>query len=194
MDLRTPLLNLLQTYHSFFPEEKKHLNQIREFILSTPHCFKRSHLAGHITGSAWIVDPTGKKTLLTHHKKLGKWLQLGGHADGNSDVLGVALREATEESGLTRIEPVSREIFDVDIHPIPARKNEPEHFHYDIRFVCRADDSKPLVRNAESKELAWVPLDLIENYSKEESLLRMRRKWRAFIPAPLPSRPSGSFQ
>jgi 8-oxo-dGTP pyrophosphatase MutT (NUDIX family) len=178
MDLRTPLLNLLQTYHSFFPEEKKHLNQIREFILSTPHCFKRSHLAGHITGSAWIVDPTGKKTLLTHHKKLGKWLQLGGHADGNSDVLGVALREATEESGLTRIEPVSREIFDVDIHPIPARKNEPEHFHYDIRFAMQANGGEDFVVSPESRELAWVPVDQVEKWSKEESLLRMARKWR----------------
>ena len=91
---------------------------------------------GHITGSAWVVDPAGSRLLLTHHRKLGKWLQLGGHSDGEPDTLAVALREAREESGL-RVRPISNAVLDIDIHTIPALKGEPAHLHYDVRFALR---------------------------------------------------------
>lgn len=149
---------------------------IIEFVKSYPNCFDRSLLIGHITGSAFIINKGKNKTLLTHHHKLEKWLQLGGHSDGDPDTVNVALREAEEESGLKKIIPLSSEIFDVDVHEIPARKDEPAHFHYDIRFLFEADDSEPLVISSESKDLAWIPLDRIEEYTREESVLRMVRK------------------
>src|SRR5215510_11521790 len=94
---------------------------LRQFVAANPNCFERSLQIGHVTGSAWIVDLDRTHALLTHHRKLNKWLQLGGHADGDPDILRVALREAREESNLDAIRPVSENIFDVDIHVIPAR-------------------------------------------------------------------------
>ena len=132
------------------------------FIEREPGCLLRACVPGHLTGSAWIVDTARERTLLTHHLKLEKWLQLGGHADGDGDLLAVAMREGSEESGLARLRPVSAEIFDVDRHWIPARK---------------ADPSEPLVRAVnESKELAWVPVNGVTALNPEESMARMVRK------------------
>src|SRR5882724_8687217 len=90
--------------------------EIIRFTQAHADCLLRSCAPGHLTGSAWIVSPDRTRTLLTHHHKLDKWLQLGGHADGDGDLLAVALREAREEGGLTRLRPVSTEIFDFDRH------------------------------------------------------------------------------
>jgi len=147
------------------------------FIATEPQCLWRTCAPGHLTGSAWIVDATRSRTLLTHHLKLEKWLQLGGHADGDGDLLAVALREGREESGLTTLQPVTGSVFDVDRHGILARKTEPAHWHYDVRFMIEADDLEPLVLAAnESKELAWVELARVTELNAEESMARMVRK------------------
>ncbi len=173
---RELLLEQLRTYIASDLHENEMRERIICFIAEYEDCFERTQLSGHITASALIVNKQRTKTLLTHHHKLEKWLQLGGHSDGDPDPLNVAMREAEEESGLKDVLPVSKKIFDVDVHAIPARKNEPEHFHYDIRFLFEADDAQPLVISAESKELAWIPLNEIELYTTEESMLRMVRK------------------
>ena len=176
-DKRYPLIQLLSVYKPADAADDARRSHVKDFVESTPDCFERTHVAGHITGSAWVVDKTGEKVLLTHHKKLGKWLQLGGHADGNPDVLATALREAEEESSLPNLKPVSNAIFDVDVHSIPARPEEPEHLHYDIRFLVRATGQEKFTVSDESNTLAWVTLGNVPNLSKEESLLRMLRKW-----------------
>lgn len=150
--------------------------RLAEFVSTYENCFERTLLIGHVTGSAWIVDRDRTHVLLTHHRKLDKWLQLGGHADGDSDVLRVAMREAEEESGLTTLQPVHREIFDVDIHLIPLRKTEPEHFHYDVRYALEADRAEPIRVSDESHDLRWVPVDEVAGLTAEESVLRMVRK------------------
>jgi ADP-ribose pyrophosphatase YjhB (NUDIX family) len=114
--------------------------------------------------------------LLTHHFKLDRWLQLGGHADGDPDILRVALSEAREESGLESIRPLSDAVFDVDVHPIPARGNEPRHLHYDVRFLLEADADAPLIISSESKDLAWVSLAEINQIAVERSIARMVAK------------------
>jgi len=177
--MKESLPSLLSTYRETFPHESPTVDIIIQFIERNPEGFQRKNLEGHVTGSAWVVDPAGEKVLLTHHKKLGKWLQLGGHADGEKDVLRVAIREAQEESGLAGLVPVSEQIFDVDIHAIPERPGEPSHFHYDIRFAVKASKTEPLVVSGESRELAWVPISDLARYSGEESLLRMKRKWES---------------
>lgn len=146
------------------------------FVETEPNCAERTLAQGHLTGSAWIVDPSRTRTLLTHHRKLGKWLQLGGHADGDLDLLAVALREGREESGLATLRPVARELFDVDRHWIPPRETEPGHWHYDLRFLVEADPSEPLVLSDESHELAWIEIRRMAEYNPEESMLRMARK------------------
>ena len=115
--------------------------------------------------------------LLTHHRKLNIWVQLGGHSDGDSDSLSVALREATEESGLA-VEAVSERIFDIDCHQIPARKGEPAHLHYDVRFWLRARSTEFTVTE-ESHALRWLSADELEQVTSEESVMRMRAKWLA---------------
>jgi len=152
--------------------------EFAEFAAAHADCLLRSCVPGHFTGSAWVLDAGRRRTLLTHHRKLDKWLQLGGHADGDADLAAVALREAQEESGLAGVKLVTPEIFDIDRHLIPARKDEPAHWHYDVRFVLEADPAEPLVVTSESKDLAWVELTAVERLNPEESMLRMVRRTR----------------
>jgi 8-oxo-dGTP pyrophosphatase MutT (NUDIX family) len=158
-------------------------------VTAHPDCFERTHRAGHVTGSAWVVDRAGEAAVLTHHRKLGKWLQLGGHADGDSDIRRVARREAVEESGLTEIESASDRIYDVDVHEIPARGAEPAHLHYDVRFAFYADRNARPAASEESHAVAWVPLAEIERFAIDDSVRRLAAKTRSLTtPKPNPSR------
>lgn len=170
---RDPLLALLAAYRSLDEEDAASCRRIADFVRAHPDCFERSLLVGHVTGSAWIVDPARSRCLLTHHRKLDRWLQLGGHADGQSDVLAVAMREAREESGLRSLRVVDAAVFDCDVHWIPERKQEPGHWHHDVRFLLEADPDEPLVVSAESKDLAWVSLDEVPRLADDASVLRM---------------------
>jgi 8-oxo-dGTP pyrophosphatase MutT (NUDIX family) len=178
---RENALALLRTHAvmSRDPHEAAMIEATRAFVEAEPECLQRTCVSGHLTGSAWIVDASRTRTLLTHHRKLDKWLQLGGHADGDPDLAAVAFREAQEESGLMRLRLVSTALFDLDRHVIPARRTEPQHFHYDFRFLIEADPREPLVLSSESRELAWVPLKDVAQLNPEESMLRMVRKTMA---------------
>lgn len=180
---REPILKLLRAHaaKNLDAHEAAMAGEMIRFVEAHENCAERSLLTGHLTGSAWIVDAARRRTLLTHHRKLDKWLQLGGHADGELDLASVAMREAEEESGLkslrlARDENGAAVIFDVDRHRIPARGAEPEHWHYDVRFVVEADPDEPLVVTAESKDLAWVDVADVKRLNPEESMLRMVRK------------------
>jgi 8-oxo-dGTP pyrophosphatase MutT (NUDIX family) len=178
-----PVLKLLRAHatRAVDPHEIAMTTEIIRFAESHADCLHRSCLPGHLTGSAWIVSPDRKRTLLTHHHKLDKWLQLGGHADGDGDLVAVALREAREESGLTRLRVVSGDIFDADRHWIPERKTEPGHYHHDLRFMIEADPDEPLVISSESKDLAWVDVATVTTLNAEESMARMVRKTLAMM-------------
>ena len=177
---RTEVLQLLQAHagRPLDPHEAAMTAETIRFVEAHADCLQRTQLSGHLTGSAWVVDAGRTRTLLTHHRKLDKWLQLGGHADGDPDLLAVALREAREESGLTRLRPVTREIFDLDRHWIPERKAEPAHWHYDLRFMIEADPAEPLTVTNESKDLAWVEISKVTGLNPEESMARMVRKMK----------------
>ena len=176
---RDPLLEALADYLGRYPSEREVTERFAAFVRDYPDCFQRSLSIGHVTGSAWIVNATGDSVLLTHHRKLNRWLQPGGHADGDSDVLAVALREAMEETGLDPLEPVSAAIFDLDIHPIPARGTEPQHEHFDIRFLIHHSGDGAFAVSEESHDLAWVPLDSLSDYTDEPSMHRMAQKLRS---------------
>lgn len=172
---RDPLLELLRRYVPPTTDRASELERIISFVEREAACAERSHQFGHLTGSAWVVNKTRTMALLLHHRKLNRWMQPGGHADGDLDLLAVALREAREESGLRSIEPVSGEVFDVDIHEIPPFKDIPAHYHFDVRFLLVADDSEVLSQNDESNEVKWIELSEIGRYTDEESVLRMAR-------------------
>ena len=181
-DNRQPLLQLLNDYVARYPGESGMVQRYLDFVQANPNCFARSLLIGHVTGSAFLLDSGCKQVLLTHHAKLDRWLQPGGHADGESNVASVAMQEALEESGLPDIEFVTSELLDVDIHAIPARKDEPEHFHYDCRFLLKSSGSDQFVVSEESHDLAWVPFESLTRYTDEESILRMLAKTMDILP------------
>jgi len=146
------------------------------FIASHPDCLLRSCVPGHLTGSAWVMNRSRTKVLLILHRKLGRWLNPGGHADGDPNLPGVGLREALEESGLTGVRLVSRAVFDFDRHWIPDYKGIPGHYHYDFRFLCEADDAEPLRITEESDDLAWVDLAKVPTLNSEKSMQRLLAK------------------
>ncbi|OOG75254.1 NUDIX hydrolase [Algoriphagus sp. A40] len=173
---RITLRNQLEIYRTPYEEESEFIADFAE-LTHDPLAYKRERLEGHFTASAWIVNQRRTHTLLTLHRKLGRWLQLGGHADGNEDLLEVALNEASEESGLTSLKLVDLTIFDLDKHIIPQRPHVQEHFHYDVRYLFEADINEPLVMSDESISLAWITFDsVVDMIGYNPSILRMLEK------------------
>lgn len=175
MESRPELVEALCAYTTNYHEEAVFIDRFLS-LLKDNNCYKRTHLPGHLTGSAWIIDPTHTKVVLTHHAKLNKWLQPGGHADGDENILRVALKETEEETGLVSLKFLLQGIFDIDIHTIPERKDFPQHNHYDIRFLFEANDVEPLLISEESHDLAWINLNELAIYNNNQSLLRMAEK------------------
>ncbi|QQP96669.1 NUDIX hydrolase [Lysobacter enzymogenes] len=192
-DAIAELRSTLTDYARRWPEEAEHtapflqlLSEAEDFDAAhdaAQHMpadpFRRDRLAGHFTGGAWLVDRAGARVLLTHHRKLGRWLQLGGHADGDRDMAAVALKEAEEESGLSGLR-VDAELFDLDRHWIPERRDVPGHWHYDLRYVVHAGDDETFVVSEESLDLAWRGIDeVLSDPDSDESMRRLARKWLA---------------
>lgn len=176
---RKHIIDKLRSYELTNPKDRETVTQFLQFIERNPNCFERSLKEGHITGSAWLLDSEKKKALLMHHKKLNKWLQLGGHADGDSNILRVALRESKEESGIDQIKSLSEEIFDLDIHLIPSRKEEPEHYHYDIRYLFQVVKNDSYTVNHESNDMKWFTADELSHMDLDSSMKKLLAKWQA---------------
>lgn len=184
---------LMPSFHSesWFSEERelKTLNEMKAFFHQETNPFERSCLKGHFTASCLLVNPKTKQFVLTHHRKLGLWLQLGGHADGMENLAEVALKEAEEESGLKKLS-FSRSLMsegnplpvDFDIHVIPASKKDPEHLHLDVRFIVEAEDCALKISD-ESLDLKWFTAEEAGEVSDEESLLRLIKKYEFLVKA-----------
>lgn len=173
-----PLLQALDAYADSGADPVL-VSMFADFARMHADGFERSCRSGHFTGSAWLVSADGSRVLLTHHRKLGRWLQLGGHADGDPDLAAVALREAEEESGLSGLQ-VEPAIFDLDRHWIPERGAEPGHWHYDVRYVVRATAGEDFAVGPESLALAWCGIAaLAADADADPSLARMAARWLA---------------
>lgn len=176
---RQQILNLLENYQKskWFQEcEKSLTKEFIHFINSNSRCFERSLKTGHLTASCWLWNYDQTACLFTHHKKLNKWLQLGGHADGDSDLLKVALKEAVEESGIAQIEVVDPQIFDLSIHQIPENAKESAHLHYDVRFILKVAQNLPFTISDESNDLKWIGVEEMTSAYLDPSILKMRNK------------------
>ena len=173
---RQQLIEQLSAYLSTFIEEQVFVKEFLK-LLHSSRCYHRDHLPGHITGSAWIVDKDSSHILMLHHVKLNKWLQPGGHADGEENIYAVALKEAEEETGIKELKLLIPGIFDIDIHPIPARNDFPEHLHYDVRFIFRANKKSSIQVSTESHDVKWIPIQDVPKLSQHNaSILRMIQK------------------
>lgn len=157
-------------------DELKKIDKVIDFVNEYPNCFERTNSIGHITGSAWLLNPSMDKALLMHHKKLNMWLQLGGHADGDGDILQVSLKEAEEESGIEDIVPLSGDIFDLDIHWVDHKCPHGFHYHFDIRFLLKAN-TENYVQNHESLGLKWHTFSEIINSNYDAGVKRLAYKW-----------------
>lgn len=175
------IITHLQNYDPENPSEKDFKHKMLQLLTNKKEkAFLRSAIDAHFTASAWIVSSDYKKALLLYHAKLNKWLQPGGHADGQTDLAQVAAKEACEETGLINLTMPLQSIFDIDIHSIPAKGNIQKHLHYDIRYlyICQEEDAVEI--NHESKAFKWLTIEDILDTIENESLLRMARKTLEF--------------
>ena len=176
---RDTLKALLSRYQPFTHTDTDALERIIAFVREHPDCFERSLAVGHVTASAFLLNKEGNKALLMHHAKLNEWIQLGGHCDGDPDTCAVAIKEAQEESGIQGIAPITSEIFDLDVHLIPANSKESAHYHYDIRFLLRVTSDEDFERNHESHDMRWFNKNIAELPTSSPSVVRMFEKWHA---------------
>jgi len=178
---RQELLQLLKQYQPRFMDEMAFVKRSIGYIEQHEDCFYRELMPAHVTGSAWVVNPDRTRVLMMHHKKLNQWFQPGGHADGDADIIRVALKETEEETGINaeHIKLVDGSIFDVDIHTIAPYGNDPEHEHIDIRFLLEIDDRIAVPGNDESHEVLWIDLLAVSHYNRNRSTYRMLEKTRA---------------
>jgi 8-oxo-dGTP pyrophosphatase MutT (NUDIX family) len=188
---RQELLSLLQQHRTRFIDEAAYIRRAIMFVEEHEDIFYRELWPAHVTGSAWVVSPDRESVLMLHHRKLDQWFQPGGHADGDNDVLRVALRETSEETGLdpAHIRLIDDAVFDVDIHTILSSHEAPRHEHIDIRFLVEIDDSLPLPGSDEAHEVLWVDFHDISRFNNNRSTYRMvektrelRRAWEAHHP------------
>jgi len=177
---RQELLNLLRKHHTRFMDESCYVQRAIDYIEQHEDCFYRELWPVHVTGSAWVLSPDRNRILMMHHKKHDQWFQPGGHADGDIDIIRVALRETAEETGInfSQIKLLDLNVFDVDIHGIQAMGSEPQHDHIDIRFLVEIDDSLPVPGNDESHQVLWVSLHEVTRYNNNRSTYRMLEKTR----------------
>ena len=174
-DHRARVLEVLESHRAFDGDEAQDVDFITRFVRTHADCFGKDNSRGHITGSAFVLDPTGR-ILLTFHRKLQRWLQLGGHSEVDEvDPSQTARREALEESGLDFIEfhpTIGRSPIDIDVHLIPENTKEGAHHHLDFRYVFFAPDPDAIVCGEESIDLRWFELTETANLGFDPALER----------------------
>jgi 8-oxo-dGTP pyrophosphatase MutT (NUDIX family) len=184
-DERRALVDSLRRHVPADPEEARDRDAIAAFVARHERPFDRAIAEGHLTGSAITVSHDGSRVLLLHHRKLGRWLQPGGHGDpGESTGEAVALREALEESGIHGLafHPAAPRPLDVDVHDIPPRGGEPAHQHLDLRYLVVAPEGAAVAPDLEElHEIRWVPWDEVAALGPDHGLRRALAKARAIV-------------
>ena len=177
---RQELLSLLREHRTRFMEELGYVQRAISYVEEHEDCFHRELWPLHVTGSAWVINPKRNRILMMHHKKHDQWFQPGGHADGDADIMRVAQKETSEETGIkpSQVVLLGPNVFDVDIHTIPAMGTDPQHEHIDIRFLVEIDDDLPVPGNDESHQVLWVDLYEATRYNNNRSTYRMLEKTR----------------
>ncbi len=176
---RLVLKELLERLVAADATERAHQEAILALLGRSGDVTSRRHYEpGHLTASAFVLSPDDSRLLLIHHGKLNRWLQPGGHLEPSDLSLeAAARREAKEETGVRELELLVGP-FDVDVHEIPGRAEEPAHRHYDVRFLFRAPE-EALTSGSDALAARWVSLDEVSSLESDESVLRAVRKLRS---------------
>lgn len=182
-DITRHLLLLIDGFEPVDETETGHVHELARLLTTADRPFSRSHFnPGHVTASAFVVDPSTGRILLHHHRRLNRWLQMGGHVDHGEDVVAAALREAREESGIEDLRLMVERPFDIDVHSIPAAKDEPAHLHFDVRFIVEtAKPDTASITPEESLDLAWLDFDEAERRMNAPESSRALRKIREIV-------------
>ena len=181
---RDDLARALESHAAADPRESESLSRIRRFLASVADPFARENPEGHVTASAVVARPDGSAFLVVFHRKLSRWLQPGGHTEEEDEsAFDAALREAREETGISRFEtPLGETIFDVDVHAIPARRRDPAHHHFDVRFlVTAAGEPEPGAAEDPARPMRWVSLEEARSSGVDPSLARALEKAHAIL-------------
>ena len=179
----TALRERLSRYYPADETEARFVARMIELTQTETACARSHFTPGHFTASAFVLSPDRRELILIHHKKLGIWVQPGGHIDApDLDLESAARREVAEEVGLRDLQPLleSGVLFDVDIHAIPARKDEPSHEHFDVRFVFVAQ-TRDFERSEEVADVRWLPLGEVQTTTTDRSVLRAAEKLRRLL-------------
>ncbi len=166
---------LIEVYPPADRQQREFKNRILELAREHRDLLHRECLSAHLTASALVMNPARNKFLLHHHAKLNRWLQFGGHCDGDANLPAVALRESIEESGVIDLS-IDPTIIDIDIHEIPAGGGVPAHLHLDVRFCVLAPEGSRTQISDESLGIEWYRVDEIDQVDTDDSVLRLVRK------------------
>ena len=169
---REKILNDIKTYTPVNEQEERDKKVIMEFIAENDDAFLRSNEVAHITASSWIVNHNRTKVLLAYHRIYDSWTWTGGHADGDTDLLAVALREAKEETGIKNVFPVSENIYSLETLTVDGHEKRgkyvPSHLHMNVTYLLEADEKDALsVKEDENKGVGWFPIEEVYNASTE---------------------------
>lgn len=184
MDACTKLLEELRQYQPADSLERQHRQALLDLLsYGTAPLSRHSFVPGHVTASCFILATGPPRVLLHHHRRLGRWLQMGGHVEPGESVVEAALREGREESGLSDLTLLSDGFIDLDVHDIPAGRGEPDHAHFDVRYAALAEHPEAiLLDRAESTDLAWADLEqaisLMNEEASKRAILKIKRMLR----------------
>ena len=153
----------IKAYRPWNEQERQDQALILAFLERNPDAFYRSNLLAHMTASAWVVNPQRSKALMVYHRLYDSWSWAGGHADGEEDLLAVALREVREETGVQRLRPVTEEIYSLEVLTVDGHEKHgryvPSHLHLNVTYLLEAEEDQPLrVCEAENSGVAWFSL------------------------------------
>ena len=158
------IIEEIKKYRPCNAQEQRDQTLILDFLEKNGDAFLRSNLLAHMTASSWIVNPERTKTLMVYHNLYDSWSWTGGHADGETDLLSVALREAREETGIEHVRPVSPEIFSLEVLTVDGHEKRgeyvPSHLHMNVTYLLEAEESDTLhACREENSGVAWFTLE-----------------------------------
>ena len=171
--MREKLIEQLEKYKPFNEQETQDKALILHMLRNEKGIFYRTNMHAHMTASAWVVNKQRSKTIMVHHNIYNSWSWMGGHSDGDENLLNVAVREVKEECGMKNAHPVNEEIFSIEVLPVNGHQKKgqyvPSHLHLNVTYLIEADETDELyIKEDENSNVSWFTFSDAVSASKEE--------------------------